>query len=606
MSNKHNFTPATTKITPSYQDNTAAGLSANCIIARVQKSDKADSTKLKYISAVARLTEIFGKPLTDIPLDIAVITAGLTDKNLQRLPCRLPTARQYARRILAAVQLATGEAAERAVRRAQEDDWSELRTALEKVAQGPGTRPLTTFNSKRLISVDCLINIARKIGMGVVDLNEDGALTLFRAAPSQNVRNAIFGAIQLFLALRSASWCEFTHLLPPIERFQRPRLIHRGQEIPAHLSDELEVMVDLVSRGTRCEATGVYFDAKVPKPYRYAGLKVIRTYLDTGANPVTIIDAFDRQMLLNSLATWARYEAEGDPRQIAAQTAEGYLWRTKALLERNGYAGDHIPDLIASNAWIQEKLDRDGEMTEKAESFCRRLLREKRMRLIFLSEHIRFRRLAMELMQGSTRPLNGRALEQVRALGGLAAVAALETDAAPARISNILGIPLYGPDAWYRPPTSSCPDAHLDIPGTHTKNGRSIHGVLSASSKLRGLATLEWFIKEIRPLFLDGRESKWLFPSVEDPSQPLPYNTFLRWWTAQVDGTELHGMTPHFFRHGQATILAARHPGNWGLVSQRIGDSEAVTRKRYAFVDTAELMRQGQNSLIAEFEGIAQ
>jgi hypothetical protein len=561
-------------------------------------------TKAQYISAVELLPKLFGKPLSEIPLDIDEIEAGLTDKDLKRLSCHLSTARQYRRRILAAVRLATGETEERAARRARDDDWTVLRAAMGQVALAPGTKPLTTFNNKRLISVDCLIDLARKNGIGVADVDEAGALTLFRVAPSQSLRNAVFGSIQLFLELRAASWCEFSHLLPPIQHFERPRLVHRGQEVPSHLADELEIMVDLVSRGTRCEATGKYFNGKVPKPYKYSALKIIRTYSETGATPMTVVEVFDRKALLDCLGAWARYDDGRDARKIGAQTAEGYLWRVKSLLERNGYDGDHIPELIAGNAWIQERLDRDGEMTEKAESFCRRLLREKRMRLIFLSEHIRYRRLAMAVMKENPRQPKGRALEQIRALGVLAAVAALETDAAPARISNILGIPLHGPDAWYKPPTSSCPDAHLDIPGTHTKNERAIHTVLSATSPLRGLATLEWFLKEIRPLFLNGRGSKWLFPGVEDPSKPLPYNTFLRWWTAQVDGTELHGMTPHFFRHGQATILAARHPGNWGLVAERIGDSEAVTRKRYAFVDTAALMRQGQNSLIAEFEGI--
>lgn len=598
------FAPFAGSALTSQQGGSSNNLFADCIVERVQKSGKAKATKAQYISAVELLPTLFGKPLSEIALDTEVISAGLADKELLRLPCCLSTARQYRRRILAAVQLATGEAEERAARRVQQDDWAVLRTALEQVAQAPGTKPLTTFNSKRLISVGCLIDLARKNNMGVACVDEAGALGLFHAAPSQKVRNAIFGSIQLFLELRSAPWCEFTHLLPPIKHFERPRLVHRGQEVPVHLSDELEIMVDLVSRGTRCEATGRYFNGKVAKPYRYSALKIIRTYLDTGATPLSVVDAFDRKVLLDCLGTWAQYDARRDPRQIAAQTAEGYLWRVKALLERNGYDGDHIPNLIAGNAWMQEKLDRSGEMTEKAESFCRRLLRERRMRLIFLSEHIRYRSLAMQLMKETSLQPKGRALEQIRALGTLAAVAALEIDAAPARISNILGIPLHGPDAWYRPPTASCPDGHLDIPGTHTKNGRAIHGVLSATSPLRGLATLEWFLREIRPLFLQGRGSKWLLPSVEDPSQPLPYTTFLRWWTAQVDGTELHGMTPHFFRHGQATILAARHPGNWGLVAERIGDSEAVTRKRYAFVDTAALMRQGQNSLIAEFEGI--
>lgn len=598
------FNPFTGSTPPPQQTESCQNLFADCVAERIRHSGLAEGTKTQYISAVERLPDIFGKPLEEIPLDLAGIAAGLTDKDLQRLPCSLATARQYRRRILAAVQLATGEAEERAKLRAREDDWSALRTSLGQVAQAPGTKPLTTFNTKRLISVDCLINLARKNGLTVADVDEAGALTLFHAAPSHNVRNAVFGSIQLFLELRAASWCEFIHLLPPIRHFDRPRLVHRGQEVPAHLSDELDIMVDLVSRGTRCEATGVYFNGKVPKPYWFSALKVVRTYLDTGTSPKTVVDAFDRRALLASLRRWASYDANGDPRRLAAQTAEGYLWRVKALLERNGYDGAYIPDLITGNAWIQEKLDRDGEMTEKAGSFCRRLLREQRMRQIFLSGHIRYRELAMQLLKENPRQPTGRALEQIRALGTLSAVAALETDAAPARISNILGIPLHGPDPWYTRPNAGCPDGHLDIPGTHTKNGRAIHAVLSAGSKLRGLATLEWFLKEIRPLFLEGRGSKWLFPGLEDPSQPLPYNTFLRWWTAQVDGTELHGMTPHFFRHGQATILAARHPGNWGLVSERIGDTEAVTRKRYAFVDSAALMRQGQNSLIDEFEGL--
>ena len=392
------FDPFAGSTPPPQQDKPSQSLFADCIAERVQRSGKSNCTKAQYISAVERLPDILGKPLTELPLDLEMISTELTDKALGRLPCKLSTARQYRRRILAAVQLATGEAEKRAARRARKDDWAMLRTALAQVAQAPGTRPLTTFNNKRLISVDCLIDLARKNNMALADVDEAGALTLFHAASSQKVRNAVCGAIQLFLELRSVSWCEFSHLLPPIKHFERPRLIHRGQEVPAHLSDELDIMVNLISRGKRCEATGKYFDGKVPTPYRYSALKIIRTYLDTGATPMTVAEAFDRKALLECLGTWARYDRERDPRQIAAQTAEGYLWRVKALLKRNGYDGDHIPDLIAGNAWIQEKLDRDGEMTEKAESFCRKVLREKRVRLLFLSEHIRYRRLAMQLL----------------------------------------------------------------------------------------------------------------------------------------------------------------------------------------------------------------
>jgi hypothetical protein len=59
------------------------------------------------------------------------------------------------------------------------------------------------------------------------------------------------------------------------------------------------------------------------------------------------------------------------------------------------------------------------------------------------------------------------------------------------------------------------------------------------------------------------------------------------------------------FRHGQASILVAENPGNWSLVAARLGDTEAVCRDNYAWIDHEKLVLAGQRELTKEFPSAA-
>ena len=111
---------------------------------------------------------------------------------------------------------------------------------------------------------------------------------------------------------------------------------------------------------------------------------------------------------------------------------------------------------------------------------------------------------------------------------------------------------------------------------------------------------MRWFETKIRPLFCNHKDNDHFFPAVIDPTKPLPYGTFKSWWSDCAANSGFPGMNPHMFRHGQASILVAQNPGNWSLVSARLGDTEAVCRTTYAWIDHDKLVLAGQQELSKE------
>lgn len=84
-----------------------------------------------------------------------------------------------------------------------------------------------------------------------------------------------------------------------------------------------------------------------------------------------------------------------------------------------------------------------------------------------------------------------------------------------------------------------------------------------------------------------------LFPAPTNPHRHISYSTFRTWWDDCVLEIGLPGMTPHMFRHGLASIIAAENPGNWALLAALLGDAESTCRDYYAWIDKDRLIREG-------------
>ena len=209
-----------------------------------------------------------------------------------------------------------------------------------------------------------------------------------------------------------------------------------------------------------------------------------------------------------------------------------------------------------------------------------------------MSLHIHWRKRAeAELAKARAKGRNGgqRHIELARQYGTLACFAAIETDAAPIRVDNALNITFGGADSWLTLPTRHEKNGRLQVPAACTKNGKPIDVPILHTSRLRGLSTILWYIRTIRPLFPHAETSQYLFPAVQDAGKCLSYGTFTGWWYPAVSEEDLPEMTPHKLRHAQASILISKRPGDWTLAAIRLGDTESTVRRNYGFIDVERL-----------------
>jgi integrase len=142
------------------------------------------------------------------------------------------------------------------------------------------------------------------------------------------------------------------------------------------------------------------------------------------------------------------------------------------------------------------------------------------------------------------------------------------------------------------------------VPAGQTKNKKKIWAPIDASRE-KYHDTVRWYLQHVRPLFLtDPRtgkvsESPYLVPSVTDPSEPLPYDTFRGWFLKIMRDVCGIVCTPHNFRHGQASLLYHDNPGLLRTIARRLGDTEQTVVENYAWVHEEIEAERGQNALVA-------
>ncbi len=301
---------------------------------------------------------------------------------------------------------------------------------------------------------------------------------------------------------------------------------------------------------------------------------------------------------------WRTWWEQGDRQAIAPKTAGTYLFSLVGLLEKNGEQTDYLRHIIRTDIWISEESGSGIKMTKKNKAFCRAIVTQREERLKFQSHHIRLRSLSQwHLDMARNGPTVDAEKHRIKArqIGTCAAFAAVETDVSPLRTNVALLLSYKGQDPWLDLGHDKKSGGHLLVPAAANKNKREISAPMPASSKLRGLETLRWFEREIRPLFNASAENDFFFPAVTDGKHQLVYATFKKWWDIAMIATGFPGMTPHMFRHGQASLIAARNPGNWQLISVRLGDTESTCRAYYTWVNEEQLVLRGQEILTEDF-----
>ncbi|NHQ74883.1 tyrosine-type recombinase/integrase, partial [Roseovarius gahaiensis] len=568
----------------------SASISENCNETQVESladvlswiddggSDLETDTRLDYSRAVKLVGKRLRKPLSSIPASTVAFRAEFPDAEYSLLWGKSFNAfKRWKGKVCAAINGATGAIAAKAERRARDDDWRTLIDVLSDIAaRTPPEDAL--FHEKEIIGVTALADAARRADVPGPRHIPGCVHDILAEAADSGQRKAIIDALHLCDRIRTLRDNRLGQLLPDDPIAYSPVEVAQI-EIPDHLLAELDIWIDLATRGEWSLTKKAYGKGIARKPYQDATRKVIRTAHQGGginlAEIQTIASAFSDSVLTQVVRIWRKEHEAGERGTVAPRTAKNYLDAVKCFLERNGECTDLVRNILATDDWIQSGEAGRG-MPERAKRLCRRVVTDMPTRLAFLSLHISYRDAAEDCLKMAEADPKTRshALLMARLLGTCAAFAALETDAVPARVGNALACPYRGRGAWLELGHGRKQHGHLHVPASETKNGKAINAPIRADSRLRGLETLRWYEEKIRPLFPYHAESDYFFPAVQTAGEPLSYATLLKWWKKTIGNFGFPGMNPHMFRHGQASILVANNPGDWQTVSARLGDTE--------------------------------
>lgn len=562
------------------------------------------TTRQAYRLAVEWAARTLHKLPCEIPADKDAVLSNFRDEAYTKERAKTFEAYKRKRRNLScAIGGATGAIAARRERRARADDWSALIHRVKLLTEEG--RGLPGLHVKALIALDVLADHARVSGLVTQEICTQTVRQLETNAPG--LGETLQKACDILDRLPSLNDALLDRLLPsgPI-RF-RPRPKRETFLLPDPLEEELSIWVVLATKGDWVEVDGDFNSDTGAAPYRTAARKVISTALDIGCVDLgrlaTIASCFEKGIVVQVVKAWRQWELEGHPRAIKSKTARNYLEKLKMFLQANGEDAGHVREILAKSKWLKSPTPHEGKMPQRTRSFCRHVVRDMEARVKFLSRHVHFRKLASAHLKAIAREPDRVLYHTVRArqFGTMAAFAALMTDAVPARIGSVLPATFRGTAPWLALGRGPADDGYLCVPPGHTKNGKGITAPIAANSQFRGLSTLRWYERVIRPLFPHHDKNDFFFPAIENADAPLGYNTFMSWWSAAIADAGFPGMTPHMFRHGQVSILIANMPGDWATAAARIGDKETTVREYYAWVDEERLILEGQQRLAEAF-----
>lgn len=567
-----------------------------------------EAARRTYSQAVRKVARLIGRAPDRIPACTTQFQSMFPNKEYVRSWGKtFCAAKRWKRNVSAAINGATGAIAAQKERRSRHDDWAALLAVLGAIAEKGQPSPFE-LHPKQLICIQSCADIARKLEIRLTDIDPDIAFSLYRTASTRGAQDAVVDALDLIDQSRVLTERRIQYILPaqPIG-FVRPERAEKVA-IPASLMPELHAWVDLASRGRWSITDNAFTGGVSPTPYLNAVKKIITTAERAGVLKLTelntIAAAFDERVLVTVVQMLRDLHKNDGAGAITPRTARGYFECLAPFLERNGEDTSSVRMILDTDRWLKTGSRSRTEMSPHVRSFCRNVVTDMNARIRFLSLHIQLRKKALlhlKAAQMTTGREAERHLEKSRRFGTCAAFAALETDAIPARVSSVLKMTFRGSAAWLCLGHRKMDDARLMIPSAYVKNRKPLFATISATSRLRGLETLRWYEEVIRPLFSDHQDNDNFFPAVQNQGRPLPYATFKSWWSDCAAECGFPSLNPHMFRHGQASILVAENPGNWSIVAARLGDTEAVCRDTYAWIDHEKLVLAGQHELTKEF-----
>lgn len=544
-----------------------------------------EQKKDDYINPVKKCSERYDhRPLCDIPADLGEFHKRFPLKSYKPGLGRTEDAyKAWRRKVQAAIKGATGKLLEEQERRARQDAWAELISAIEPLIGPPDD---AMYPHQILIPIRKLADLARQHGKDPHQVSQEW-LVGFRSDLGTNEWRSVQSALRRLNDLRY-----FSTVRPFLakEPYGEPDVIRARSlpGIPDHLAEEIREWVNVATRGDYDPVEDRYENggSEKDKSFKSAAL---RKFVSTLSECVV----FDPEAGLRDLLTCEnatlvvrRWTANSDGiGKITARTANDYLKAIRVVMARNGMPPDKLKAHLGNNGFLNKGKKQGKSMSPVVRSFCETLLGSEKLTMTFLSLHVQLRNKAQTIFdksQSENRQLTTQEMKDVRAIGTVAAFCAIETRGAPVRIENALGFKIRGEHITFHLPSRMADHATIVLSPEDTKNDNEIWAPIERGN-LNGLEVIEWYMREIRSLYPEADKSDFLFPGIKKRGS-LNYNTFLEWFKRETRAAGLP-MTPHNFRHGLASLLIESNPGRWDLLERLLDDTVGTACRNYGWVN---------------------
>lgn len=554
---------------------------------------KKPETQRDYRYAIKRCVEVYGvDDLEDLPLE----TLETFDHRFPRdgfspdLP--FTTEGSYAawrRKVRASLKTYLDPNWRQERENAPDDDWARLFTKATEVAPSLNIKP------QRLISLRILAQEARKHDIRPQDLSS-ALLERMGEDLTTGRRTSLRQAFPLLERFRAGS-AEIGSYLPSTHLSLSSQ---KGNAAPLHLLKEAETWVREHCRGEYDEIAERYETETSEETYK-TYLAAFRSYLNTAAETdhltsnSTLSEALTKPVFLDTMRLWIKKSSDGE---IQKQSVSRYIEDIRMISKGRGLDIKHMTDGLKKNSYLKDGKKIRGNMKDGPKNFCRWLLSDKKNQNSFMSLHIRFFKSAEFLVEAEKhRALKKSEQTKLRQIGTLAAMAAICIWIAPLRITNLMGLTISGPEQKLHLPKGKRQYAMLLIPGPETKTGRPIRKRVHPN-RSRALEVIEFYIKHIRPMYPSATESSLLFPGFKDASDFISKTGIRRWLKRECRANGFYPMSPHWFRHGVASIFLKHNPGAYVHAGRMLDDRPRTVRNYYSFIDDEQLHDETQVEML--------
>ena len=533
-----------------------------------------DVTRKDYASSVRRLTRVLNvNRLTDIPADFKEAKARLY--RLRYEPALFKSARAFKawrRKVIAALKQYLGMIDAERAQRNEVDGW----TRLEAEASALIAVGVLKIHVNGLLPLKLLTKLGRSDGREPWLIDDAFIEACCRKARGQD-RSKLRRSVNLLARLQIEA--PSLQSLLPTQSLSDPDIVQRFPQpaIRQDLTKEFEESLLRHKTGSIDPVENISFDGASTSTltgYRSAFKSYLRTAESLGLldEVSCLADALQdnvARLVMREMLHGATVSTSLSPR-----TALQYLENIVRLAKLDGIDAAAIEDALKRNPTLKKGRTARRTMSPDAVAFCKTLLHNRDVELLFRSLHVRLHNRALVLMQErSAGRLMKQNSEQVIQVGSLAAMSAIWLWGAPLRIANMHKLRLHGKTPQLLMPRTIRADALIRIEPEETKNKKEIKQAIKPG-RSQAIKVLEWYISDVRPLIPSADRSIFLFPSSMNYTKPVS-DTSIRNWMAKHVLDQGIQMTPHNFRHGVASLYLRSFPGAYDHVAYLLENGNA-------------------------------